>query len=127
VPFQIIRESIRLGIRLELIGACEPGFDFGCNCRESGVPTRNLLAKSRSRGAATMDCGSHAAALARPALLAVERASGFNSAQYAAAESPDFGAAGESGFLTWQQGCPTSKRQQGCRIPKRLRRYSKRV
>jgi len=74
-----------------------------------------------------MDCGSPAAALARPALLAVERASSVTSAQFDATEAPDFGAAGESGFLTRQQGCPTSKRQQGCRIPKRLRHYSKRV
>jgi len=74
-----------------------------------------------------MDCGSPAAALARPALLAVELASGVISAQFDRLEASDFGAAGESGFLARQQGYPTSKRQQGCRIPKRLRRCSKRV
>jgi len=60
-----------------------------------------------------MDCGSPAAALARPALLAVERAFGFAPSKFGTVEATDFGAAGESGFLTRQQGCPNSKRQQG--------------
>jgi len=72
-----------------------------------------------------MDCGSPAAALERPALLAVEQSSGLVSPHFGTLEAADFGAAGESGFLTRQQGCPNSKRQQGCRSPRRLRRHPK--
>jgi len=65
-----------------------------------------------------MDCGSPAAALARPALLAVERSSGFAYAQFDSVEAADFGAARESGFLHPAAGLSDLKAAAGLPLSK---------
>ena len=73
--------------------------------------------KTPPRVTVAMDCCSPAAAFSRPALLAADAVSGDASSD-TRETGRGFRLLGKSCFLSRQQGCQTSKRQQGCSSPR---------